>query len=177
MMMDRGSLMSRLVSSYIQVIIGYIVGVIFAVPAWIVGAIGFTVLFLGALAKPANLAFVIIGLILVAIFYLLYIVAYFGGFIFAATRGHGDKNPIGFMDAYVASFKLILELSVVIVFAFILFIIGFSLFFADQTRGIGFFFFIIGGIVAGMFPAAALYYVLDFLKDRETEMHMKPTMS
>lgn len=102
-----------------------------------------------------------LGVIILIIGFFLFFVGFFAAFLYAGTRGVSSSEPLGFVDAYVETFKLIAELAIAIIIAIVLFILG-----GIIGGGLGGLFLFLGFVTLWLFPSAALFYVVNYLGAR-----------
>lgn len=156
------SLAERLMSSYKQAFQLYVMGFLYSIIAIIVLLIGFTMggdaiiaIFLG---DSSAIAGAILGILVVFIGLFLLITSGFSALIYAATRGGMIEEPLGFLDTYKVTIKLIGELGVALVAALVFLIIG-----AQIGGGLGVILLFLATVLFGFFPIAALFYVINYL--------------
>lgn len=154
------SLVEKLLAAYKQAAQYYLAFIGYAIIAGIVIGIGFAMGGFAALTPGGDGG--IVGLIVVFIGIVLFITAGFSAIIFAASRGGLISEPIAFFEAYKVTFKLILELGAALLVAVIFFILG-----SVIGGGLGTVFNVIGGLAFLLFPAAGLFYVINYIVSRK----------
>ena len=164
--MKQKSLIDRIIDAYKQAVIFLLAAIAYSIVALIVFGIGIS-LSLASLMDAfengtgtINGSTMMFGLLLAFAGFVLIIVGIFAAFIFSATRSE-SKNPIGFFEAYVVTFKLILELALIVVASIIILLVG-----AKIGGGIGVLFALIGMILLLLFPFASMFYVFNYLLSR-----------
>ena len=124
---------------------------------------GFTTLIgisltLSAMKNNSSIMILLGGMISI-VGYLLVITSVFASFLYSATRGEGYSKQLGIFEAYIETFKLILELSLSLIVGAI------SLSIAFYMSGIlSVIFYIIAFIIFLLFPLASLFYIVEYLK-------------
>jgi len=160
--MSTQTLTGRLLTSYKQAFLYMIASFVYSIIAMIVIAIGgmqfFTAmsdLFSGNTVSTSALY---LGIIIFAIGFILFMVGFMAALIFAASRGGIIKDTVGFFEAYVVTFKLILELTVAVLIGIVVLIL------AAMIKGfVGALLAIIGLIIFMLFPSASLFYTINYL--------------
>ncbi len=158
--MSTDTLATKLLQSYKQAFIYMLATFVNVIIGVIIAVIGFFQAFTAfdQTTFQFNSVQFTIGVIIAVIGYFIIIIGIYAALIYTATKG--GKSPLGFIESWKETIKLILELAVAVIFGILLVIIG------GYLGQIGGLFIFVGMILLMLFPMAALFYVLNYLQNR-----------